>query len=113
MSLANLFTRHLVLAWLAVEPGLAAEKLAQPFEWQAATPESQGMSKGKLDALTVDLAKRNTRAFLVVRHDKLVHEWYAPGVTATTKQGTASLAKAVVGGVSLALLLTDKKLSLD
>src|SRR5262245_32674150 len=61
-------------------------------DWPTATPESQGMSSARLDALRGRLAAKETRAFLVVRHDQLVYEWYAPGVTATTKQGTASLA---------------------
>jgi CubicO group peptidase (beta-lactamase class C family) len=50
---------------------------------------------------------------LVVRHDKIVYEWYAPGHDAERPQGTASLAKALVGGLSLAVALTDGKLSLD
>src|SRR5262249_60821964 len=43
------------------------------FEWQAAAPESQGMSRKKLDALKDELARRKTRAFLVIRNDKLVY----------------------------------------
>ena len=42
------------------------------------------------------MADKGTRAFLVIRHDHLICEWYAPGVTATTTQGTASLAKALI-----------------
>ena len=43
---------------------LAGASSAQPFAWRSATPESQGMSKEKLDALKEDLARRKTRAFL-------------------------------------------------
>ena len=78
-----------------------------------ATPESQGMSTAKLAAIQDRLASKKTRAFLVVRNDKIVHEWYAPGVTASAKQGTASLAKALVGGLSLAVAITDGRISLD
>jgi len=46
--------------------------------------------------------EQKTRTFLVVRNDRIVCEWYAPGVTPATRQGTASLAKALVGGMSLA-----------
>ncbi len=45
---------------------------AQRFEWQKATPESQGMSGQKLDALKDELAKRQTRALLIIRNDKIV-----------------------------------------
>jgi CubicO group peptidase (beta-lactamase class C family) len=85
----------------------------QPFAWQAATPESQGMSSAKLEALKDSLASRKTKAFLVIRNDKIVCEWYAKGVGADSKQGTASLAKAVVAGLSLAVAITDGKIGLD
>jgi CubicO group peptidase (beta-lactamase class C family) len=85
----------------------------EPLVWQAATPESQGMSSAKLAALKDDLAGRKTRAFLVIRNDKIVYEWYADGQSPTKTQGTASLAKAIVGGLSLAVAMTDGKIALD
>ncbi len=101
-------------SWLcAVILILARPAYGQSFDWQAATPESQGMSSARLDALVSDLAARRTRALLVVRHDKIVREWYADGVTAQTKQGTASLAKAIVGGLSLGVAISDGKIRLD
>jgi CubicO group peptidase (beta-lactamase class C family) len=86
---------------------------AQSFKWRPATPESQGMDGRKLDALRDELARRRTRAFLVVRNDRLVYEWYARGVVARTRQGTASLAKALVGGLSLGVALSDGLIRLD
>src|SRR5262249_3566589 len=59
------------------------------------------------------MAGKKPGPFLVTRHDGIVCEWYAPSVTATTKQGTASLAKALVGGLSLAVVLQDGKITLD
>ncbi len=85
----------------------------EKFEWQTATPESQGMSARKLDLLRDELAERQTRVFLVIRNDKIVYEWYGKGQSADMKQGTASLAKAVVGGMSLAVALSDGRLTLD
>jgi CubicO group peptidase (beta-lactamase class C family) len=86
---------------------------AKDFEWEISAPDKQGMSAAKLDALKDDLAKRRTRALLVIRNDRIVYEWYAEGVTAKTKQGTASLAKALVGGVSLGVAIDDKLIALD
>lgn len=87
---------------------------AQPaFEFQTATPESQGMSSQRLDALRDVLAARKTRAFLVVRNDRIVYEWYSADHSASKPHGTASLAKAIVGGLSLAIALTDGRLRLD
>ena len=82
-------------------------------DWPRATPESQGMSSAGLDRIKERLAEKKTRAFLVVRNDHIVYEWYAGGVTASTKQGTASLAKALAGGMSLAAAITDGKISID
>ena len=78
-----------------------------------ATPESEGMSKDKLDALRDTLAARKTKAFLVVRNNKIVYEWYALDHSASKQHGTASLAKAVVGGLSLGVALTDGRIALD
>jgi CubicO group peptidase (beta-lactamase class C family) len=85
----------------------------QQFEWQKATPESQSMSSRKLEALRDNLARRGTQAFLVIRNDKIVYEWYAKGFWARKKHGSASLAKAIVGGLSLAVAISDNLISLD
>jgi CubicO group peptidase (beta-lactamase class C family) len=71
------------------------------------------MSKERLDALKDELARRKTRAFLVIRNDKLVYEWYAAGHGPDKKHGAASLSKATVTGLALALLVSDRKLKLD
>jgi len=79
----------------------------------AATPASQGMSSQKLAALRDDLAARKTTGLLIVRNDKIVCEWYAPGQSAASKHGTASMAKAIVGGLSLAVAMSDGRIALD
>src|SRR4051812_28255208 len=91
---------------------LAGRVTAADFEWKSATPESQGMSQAKLDDLKNGIA-RTTKALFVVRNDRVVYEWYAEGHSAEKTHGTASLAKAIVGGVSCALAMTDGKISLD
>ena len=71
------------------------------------------MSTEKLDALRDTLIKMRTSALLVIRNDKIVYEYYAKGENAHKPLGTASLAKAIVGGLSLAVAVTDGKISLD
>ena len=88
-------------------------RAATAWDWPTATPESQGMSPAGLNDIKEKLAAKKTRAFLVIRNDHVVYEWYAPEVTATTKQGTASLAKALAGGMSLAVAITDGRISID
>ena len=85
----------------------------QAFDWQAASPESQSVSGKALDDLKSLLAARNTKALLVVRNDRLIFEWYAPDHSATAKHYTASMAKAIVGGLSISVALTDRRLALD
>jgi CubicO group peptidase (beta-lactamase class C family) len=92
---------------------LIASRSAAEFQWTTATPESQGMSSEKLAAMRDDLAARKTTGLLVVRNDKIVCEWYAPGQSAQSKHGTASMAKAVVGGVPLAVAMSDGRIALD
>jgi CubicO group peptidase (beta-lactamase class C family) len=93
----------------------ASQSAASPaaFEWRVATPESQGMSSDKLDAAQKELAKRATKMLLVIRHDRIVYEWYATDFSRATRHGTASMAKALVGGVSLALAMNDGLISPD
>ncbi len=86
---------------------------SEEARWPTATPESQGMSSEKLDALRANLAARKTTGFLVVRNDKIVYEWYGPGHGPTTKHYTASMAKAIVGGVSFGVAMTDGLIALD
>src|SRR5438874_733143 len=90
-----------------------ADQARPPFEWQSATPESQGISQAKLEAIKNRLTKNKTDCFLVARNDKIVYEWYADDWNRTRPHGTASLAKAIVGGLSLAVAMTDGKISLD
>ena len=94
-------------------PVRADEPKSEPaWDWQTATPESQGMSQEKLDALKDELVRRKTTVFLVIRNDRIVYEWYAPGHGPTKQQGTASLAKALVGGMALSVALTDGRIAL-
>src|SRR6266705_3280897 len=71
------------------------------------------MSGLQLDAIKVRLASKKTKAFLVIRNDRIVYEWYAPDQSATNKYGMASLAKALVGGLSLGVAMQDGKIALD
>jgi CubicO group peptidase (beta-lactamase class C family) len=109
--LARLFSIGMMSVVAVLGLGRAAS--GPRFEWQSATPDSAGMSKAKLDALKDELARRKTRAFLVIRNDKIVYEWYAAGHGPDQKHGVASLSKATVAGLALALLLGDRQLKLD
>jgi len=85
----------------------------EDFQWQTANPEDVGISQERLEKLCQDLAQRKTKAFFVVRHDKVACEWYSADHGPDLKHGTASLAKAIVGGMALAIALDDGYLTLD
>lgn len=87
--------------------------LAADFPFPSDPPERHGLTREALDHWRDRLAQLHTKALLVVRDDKIVYEWYAPGEDASKKQGTASLAKAIVGGNSLMLALDDGCLQVD
>lgn len=78
-----------------------------PAEFPSSTPEAHGLVASKLDALWADLAPRRTDIFVVMRNDRIVYERYANGYTRTKPHYTASLAKALVGGLSLMLAIDD------
>ncbi|TKJ38154.1 MAG: hypothetical protein CEE38_05195 [Planctomycetes bacterium B3_Pla] len=86
---------------------------AAQFEWQRASAESQGFKAGKLDDLRKSLAAKNTKALLIIRNDRIVCEWYAAGHGPDKKHYTASLAKALVGGMSLLIALNDGVITAD
>jgi CubicO group peptidase (beta-lactamase class C family) len=110
-------TRSVVAIWLTICMFAASAALAQTnqplWDWTTASPESQGMSGRKLKEMTDALAAHRTASFLVIRNDKIVWEWYAPGYNATRLHYTASMAKALVGGVAAAVALTDGRIALD
>jgi CubicO group peptidase (beta-lactamase class C family) len=71
------------------------------------------MSSAKLDAFWNDLLERQTTALLVARNDRIVFERYAEGWGPSRPHYTASMAKALVGGVATAVLLSDGRITLD
>ncbi len=98
---------------LSVLLTLAVSSTSQAFEWETTSPESQGLSSAKLEELVVGLKEHRTTTLMVIRHDRIVCEWYADGFSRTKPHYTASLAKALVGGVSLMVALSDGRIAPD
>lgn len=107
------------ILWIQIQgyngrSGLKSKPVAREFKWQYASPESQGLSGAKLDKLAEVLEEKGTKKLLVIRNDRIVYEWYAQGWSDTTRNHyTASLAKALVGGLSLLSALDDGFIFLD
>ena len=87
--------------------------------WQEATPASRGMDAAALADLAAALATHDTEAFLVVRRGAIVHEHYALlhrdllTPPRARRYDTASMAKALVGGMALLVALCDGRLDPD
>ncbi|MGH7997258.1 MAG: serine hydrolase, partial [Opitutaceae bacterium] len=86
---------------------------AFPAVWPSAAPETEGLSTANLGRFWKDMRKRNTTALLVIRNDRVVFEGYAPGYGRTTRHYTASLAKSLVGGMSLMLAMDEGRIRAD
>lgn len=71
------------------------------------------MSAEKVEQLRDGLSKRGSDALLIIRHDRIVCEWYGAGNSASKPHGTASLAKSLVGGMSLAVAMNDGRIRPD
>jgi CubicO group peptidase (beta-lactamase class C family) len=112
MISGKLYVCAAIVAAAALVPNRSTA-VPQAFAWQTATPESQGMSSVALDILKDRLAAANTKALLVIRHDRVVYEWYAADHSAAMRHYTASMAKAIVGGVAVGLGLGDRRIALD
>jgi CubicO group peptidase (beta-lactamase class C family) len=71
------------------------------------------MNLTALESAWAVLKDRQTSALLVIRHDRIVFERYAAGYGRTGPHYTASMAKALVGGLSLMVAMHDGRIKPD
>jgi CubicO group peptidase (beta-lactamase class C family) len=91
----------------------AALGSAQSMDWATIPPANAGLDPAKLEAWRSSLAAHRTTGLIVIRRGRIALEWYAPGWDASRPHGTASMAKALVGGMSLAVAMSDGRISPD
>lgn len=84
-----------------------------PLALLPATPEESGLDRAKLGWVRERLAARGTANFLVLRRGKIAYEWYSASSGPAKPHSTASLAKALVGGMSLLVALNDGRIAPD
>ena len=101
------FIRHSLAATGAAWLASASPALLNAFEPQ------EGLNLSNLERLKDQLAARQTTGLLVRRHNRTVYEWYAPGWGPERRHYTASMAKSLVGGMSLLLALNDGRIAAD
>ena len=84
------------------------------FHWNKSNPESQGMSSARLNDMMQTLQSKGTKKLLIIKNDYIVCEWFAEGWHDSLRTHySASLAKALVGGLSLLIALQDELLFPD
>jgi len=89
-------------------------KMESSFQWEKATPEALGMSSDLLDELKNNLEKKGTKKLLIIKNDRIIYEWFAEGwEDSVRKHYSASLAKALVGGISLLVALDEELICAD
>ncbi len=80
------------------------------LSWPEARPAAAGFDPAKLESARASLANRRTKALVILRGGRIVLEWYAPDMTRLSKHYTASMAKALVGGTSLLVAMSDGRI---
>ncbi len=86
---------------------------AQSMDWAPISPPEAGLDALKLEAFRSTLAAHHTTGLIVIRRGRIALEWYAPEWNAGRPHGTASMPKALVGGMSLAVAMSDGRISPD
>ena len=77
------------------------------YAWPQLPVAQSELDVKKLTAWWQLLKKNNTNSILVMHHDKIVFERYAKGYDRHTPHYTASMAKALTGGMSLLFAIDD------
>lgn len=80
-------------------------------EWTVATPASQGMDAVRLDRAREWLASHNSKSGLVIRHGKIVGEWYFEGADARSRFAAYSTSKSL-SSMATGLAIADGTLKL-
>ncbi|MGI5161802.1 serine hydrolase domain-containing protein [Microbispora sp. CA-102843] len=65
----------------------------QGAEWRRINPIDAGFDRARLDKIALDAGKRGANCLVVIRHGRLVADWYWNGTDATTSQEVFSATK--------------------
>ena len=81
-------------------------------DWKTAEPAGEGLSAEKLEKAREWLASHNSRSGLVIRHGRIVAEWYFKEANRNSKFAAYSTSKSL-SSMATGLAIADGKLSLD
>jgi CubicO group peptidase (beta-lactamase class C family) len=89
----------------------SAKVWPQP-EWAVSTPEAEGMSSAKLEKLKALFEEKKTQGALVIRHGKIVAEWYWDSKDKDTQFQAFSVTKSIAS-TAIGMLIKDGKVKLE
>ena len=109
-----LATRSMLLVLLTLPPAMpaAAQTVFPGDDWTVATPQSQAMSPEIVAKVGQWLKDNGSKTGLVVRHGRIVGEWYFDEATRDSKYLVYSTGKAFVS-TAVGLAIAEGKLKLD
>lgn len=81
-------------------------------DWETATPASQEMDAAELDTARAWLASHQSKSGLVVRHGRIIAEWYFGDADRNTKFAAYSTTKSL-SSLATGLAIQEGKLTLD
>jgi CubicO group peptidase (beta-lactamase class C family) len=87
-------------------------KLWPQPDWAISTPEQEGLSTAGLDKLKTLFAEKKTQAALVIRHGKIVAEWYWDNKDQNTRFQAFSVTKSIAS-TAIGMLVKDRKVKLE
>ncbi len=106
-----------LLVWLFVfltiiTPSVDAQSVFPEADWEVATPDSHGMDAAGLEKARAWLEAHNSKSGTVIRHGRIVAEWYFGDANRNTKFAAYSTSKSL-SSMATGLAIADGKLSLD
>jgi CubicO group peptidase (beta-lactamase class C family) len=112
MNLLRLFASVALMLVMSAGTLRAGEPVWPTPEWATAEPAAAGMNAAKLDEVGKLLKASGAKTGLVVRHGKIVGEWYFDDATRNSKYLVYSTSKSFAS-TAAGLAIADGNLSLD
>ena len=105
------FVWSLLIVALCVH-GADAQTVWPGEDWETAAPASQGMDAAGLEKAKSWLESHNSKSGVVIRHGRIVAEWYFGDANAKSKFAAYSTSKSL-SSMATGLAIADGKLALD